>query len=170
MSWFTRGAKSERPERPSHDSSPEVPAIRPLDEVRDLTSSSENLTPLPLQLRAVHHVVVPIPAHGEEAARDFWTYVRGLREIDKPDHLAGSGVWFRGEHVEVHCPPVEHFEPVHDDPPAFLVDDAEYAGRQLREAGVRVQQASKSWPGLTRFVLHDPFGSRLRLVSRTAEE
>lgn len=169
MGWFTRGDKREGREGPAPTGAPEAPAatIPPLDEVRDLRSTAERLTPLPLHLRAVHHVIVPIPAHGEEAARDFWTYIMGLREVDKPGHLAGSGVWFRGEGVEVHCPPVEPFEPVHDDPPAFLVDDADYAARQLREAGVRVQIASKAWPGLARVVLSDPFGSRLRLVSRT---
>lgn len=135
-----------------------------------MSPATSHRVALPVEIEGFHHVVVSIPEGGEEAARDFWQTIMGLREIPKPRHLAGHGVWLRGEQIEVHCPPIDPFTPQVADPPAFLVPDVEYAVRQLVANGVPAVLAQKVWPGWVRATLSDPFGNRIRLVSPEPDE
>lgn len=42
-------------------------------------------------ITGIHHVQFAMPHGGEPHARKFWTGAMGLREVEKPAHLAVNG-------------------------------------------------------------------------------
>ena len=51
----------------------------------------------------IAHVQVGITAGGEDAARDFYGGLLGLRELPKPEELRDrGGVWFQCGMQEIH--------------------------------------------------------------------
>jgi catechol 2,3-dioxygenase-like lactoylglutathione lyase family enzyme len=115
----------------------------------------------------LHHVQLAVPAGGEQACRDFWGGVLGLRELDKPPVLAGrGGCWFAGGGLEVHLGVEPEFTPARKAHPGILV--AEFAGLtrladRLTAAGHAVRW-DDDFPGFHRFYTGDPFGNRLEFL------
>ena len=112
----------------------------------------------------IDHIQLALPAGQEQAARDFYTRLLGLREASKPPDLAAQGgVWFEGDHVKIHLGVDPEFRPARKAHPGLLVSHLEEMVRRLAEAGVDVI-ADELLPGYDRVYVHDPFGNRLELL------
>jgi catechol 2,3-dioxygenase-like lactoylglutathione lyase family enzyme len=113
----------------------------------------------------IAHVQLAIPPEGEDAARDFYGKLLGLRELPKPAVLQDrSGAWFQCGMQEIHCG-VE--EPIARSRrhPAFLVDNLNELKGVLETGGFPVE-ADRQLPGYRRFYATDPFGNRLEFLER----
>lgn len=117
------------------------------------------------------HVQVAITAGGEAAARRFYGEVLGLREVPKPDALAGrGGVWFACGAQQLHCGVEEAVAPSRRHP-ALLTDDLDAMRDRLEAAGFPIRTAAEL-PGYRRLYTEDPFRNRIELLQperQTAE-
>ncbi len=124
----------------------------------------------------LHHVQVPCPPGGEDAARRFWSDALGLVEVDKPEPLAGrGGVWFRAWSAdgvvtaEVHVGVEEPCVTPRRAHPALLVDDVDALdslAARLAAAGVAVDHRERAtFPGYLRWHTRDPHGTRVEVLA-----
>lgn len=105
-----------------------------------------------------------MPAGGEDEARRFYGSILGLREVVKPDALAGrGGCWFAGSGVAIHLAAESGFRPLAKAHPALLVGDLGAARQSLAAAGVAIEEDDSGLP-VRRCYIHDPFGNRIELV------
>ncbi len=112
----------------------------------------------------IDHVQLAAPAGCEIEARGFFGGVLGLREIHKPETLAGrGGVWFACGAQELHVGVESDFHPAHKAHPAFRVTDLDELRAQLEAAGVHAIVDDET-PGLRRIYAQDPFGNRLEFT------
>ena len=114
---------------------------------------------------AIHHAQITIPKGEEAAARGFYCGVLGLREIAKPDELAGrGGFWLEVGDRQVHVGTEDvngrQSSKAHV---AYLVDDLESARSKLSAAGIAVVEGIQI-PGYRRFEFRDPFGNRVEFM------
>jgi catechol 2,3-dioxygenase-like lactoylglutathione lyase family enzyme len=117
-----------------------------------------------MNILAIDHVQLAMPAGSELQARAFYGDVLGLREIPKPSALAArGGVWFGNETVQLHLGVEGDFRPARKAHPALLVDDLEALEGACRAAGFAPQPDSEL-PGYARFFVADPFGNRLEFL------
>ena len=114
----------------------------------------------------IDHVQLAMPHGGEEQARRFYMGVLGMREVEKPAHLAvGGGCWFEGGAAQVHLGVEEGHRPSRKAHPALLVEDLAGLTRTLEMAGVPFAQG-KPLAGYIRGDITDPFGNRIELMER----
>ena len=120
----------------------------------------------------IDHVQLTMPAGGEDAARDFYGVLLGLREVPKPGPLAGrGGCWFvgvdagGGPSFSLHLGAEGDFRPARKAHPALLVDDMDGLRATLDAAGATTVDDDAPI-GVRRFYALDPFGNRLELVDR----
>lgn len=116
-------------------------------------------------IKTIHHVQITIPAGSEKAAREFYCGVLGLKEISKPDSLAGrGGFWLevgdRQVHVGVEDEQHRGRSKAHV---AYLVDDLAVAKARLVETNVDMIDGIPI-PGFSRFEFRDPFGNRVEFL------
>ena len=118
-------------------------------------------------IASVHHVQVSIPAGSEPIAREFYCGVLGMREIAKPDALAGGGgFWAELNGFQIHFGTEDGIERERSKAHvAYLAADLEACRRTLEEMGVSVKDGI-AIPGFTRFEFRDPFGNRVELLQR----
>jgi catechol 2,3-dioxygenase-like lactoylglutathione lyase family enzyme len=110
------------------------------------------------------HVLISIPAGGEEAVRDFYGGLLGLTEVPKPAPLAvAGGCWLVGPGVALHFGVEAPFTPARKAHVALLVDDLAGLRSVLDAAGVTTFEDDRDI-GVRRFYAYDPFGNRLELV------
>ena len=111
----------------------------------------------------IDHVQLAIPPGGEAAARRFWGEVMGLREVPKPEPLAGrGGLWFEGG---IHLGIEDGMRPSTKMHPALVVADLDAVRARLVAAGSPWRDA-EPLPGVRRGHTADPFGNRIELVER----
>ena len=114
---------------------------------------------------AIHHAQVTIPKGAEDDARAFYCGVLGLKEIPKPEELAGrGGFWLEVGDRQLHI----GTEDVGDRAPskahvAYQVADLDQARERLTNAGVNVAEGIQI-PGMRRFEFRDPFGNRIEFL------
>ena len=109
------------------------------------------------------HVQVACPAGSEDALRDFYAGVLGMREKPKPPLLAArGGVWFRAGSCEIHCGVELDFVPARKAHPGITVSDVDLAAARIAAAG-RPVHWDDAVPGLRRFHTQDPVGNRIEL-------
>lgn len=112
----------------------------------------------------LHHVQVPCPAGGEEAARSFYRDALGIPEVEKPPVLAArGGCWFRGDSVEIHVGVEPEFEPARKAHPAFLVDAIDTVAQRVAALGFPVTWDG-DFPGYRRFYTADGNGNRVEVL------
>ncbi len=117
----------------------------------------------------IDHVQLAMPHGGEEQARRFYEGVLGMREIEKPAHLAVSGgCWFQGGAAHVHLGVEEGHRPSRKAHPALLVADLVTLTHRLEMAGVPFSPG-KPLAGYIRGDITDPFGNRIELMERVAD-
>ncbi|MFD3162578.1 VOC family protein [Herpetosiphon sp. NSE202] len=117
-----------------------------------------------MQLIALDHIQLAMPAEQEAQARWFYSTILGLDEVAKPAPLqARGGCWFRGSNIELHLGVEADFRPARKAHPAFRVADLAQARAELQAVGIAIVEDS-SLPHVRRFYAADPFGNRLEFV------
>jgi len=117
-----------------------------------------------MRIIGIDHVQLAMPAGQEAAAREFYSGVLGIPEVQKPATLAQrGGVWFEEDAVKVHLGVDPDFRPARKAHPALLVRGLQALAQRLRDAGVEVVD-DDLLPGRDRVYVTDPFGNRLELV------
>jgi catechol 2,3-dioxygenase-like lactoylglutathione lyase family enzyme len=116
----------------------------------------------------IDHVQLAMPEGEEQRAREFYSGLLGIPEIEKPATLAArGGVWFEDGQIKVHLGVDPQFRPATKAHPAFLVRDLRGMIDRLRAAGVSVTDDGLL-PGHNRVYVTDPFGNRLELMEPLA--
>ncbi|MDN4073617.1 VOC family protein [Fictibacillus terranigra] len=117
-----------------------------------------------LTIKGIHHVQVCIPPGGENTARDFYTHVLGLAEIEKPEGLKkNGGLWYQTGNQELHIGVDRSDSYKGKSHPAFEVAQLERVKQHLQANGITVNE-EKEIPGISRFSFRDPFGNRIELL------
>lgn len=120
-----------------------------------------------MQIEAIEHIQLAMPAGQEDAARKFYSGLLGIPEVPKPPELAKrGGAWFESGQVKVHLGIDPDFRPARKAHPGLLVRDLSLLVRKLREAGVAVVEA-EPLPGGAHVYIADPFGNRIELMEPT---
>ena len=121
--------------------------------------------------KRIDHVQITIPKGSEDEAREFYSDLLGLEEIEKPDSLkASGGVWFKIPGAELHLgvenpsltlpegegkPSKRH--------PAFEIKNLNAVKKHLIENNVKIKEEIPI-SGRKRFSFYDPFGNRIELL------
>ena len=136
-----------------------------------------------VEFKRIDHVQLVIPKGAENKARDFYSGMLGLEEIEKPDSLKSTGgVWLKIAGVELHLgidpsqtysggmlfqtgasdfkKDSDSFKKEH---PAFVIENLEEVKKYLNQSGVWIKEEVPI-PGRKRFSFFDPFGNRIELV------
>jgi len=114
------------------------------------------------------HIHVCVPIERLEEARQFYTDIIGLREIERPNHLfSNAGYWFDIGNIQFHIG-VEPALPRSIRHTAFEVADIAAARALLVKNNVEILE-EPVLPGRTRFAFIDPFGNRMELLQKTAK-
>ena len=122
------------------------------------------LTP-DLQVIAVHHVQLAMPAGGEAQARAFYCDILGVPERPKPESLkSNGGCWFEQGSVRIHLGIEDDFRPARKAHPALQVSQLNPLRDKLENAGYAIAEADKI-DGLSRFFVDDPFGNRVEIIA-----
>lgn len=118
-----------------------------------------------MSLLAIHHVQIAIPVGGEEEARAFYCGILGLREVPKPEALAGrGGFWLEIGGRQVHVGTEDGIDrSASKTHVAYLVDDVAAWRSRLAAAGIRPLDGIPI-PGYDRFEFRDPFGNRVEFL------
>jgi catechol 2,3-dioxygenase-like lactoylglutathione lyase family enzyme len=121
---------------------------------------------LKIRIKRLDHVQLCIPIGEEEKAREFYTRVLGLEEIEKPDALKpNGGLWFRMADIQLHIG-TEDVQGKSKRHPAFEVEDLEGIRKYLRGHNVQTKDETIV-PGMNRFSFFDPFGNRIEFMEKT---
>jgi catechol 2,3-dioxygenase-like lactoylglutathione lyase family enzyme len=116
-----------------------------------------------VSITGIDHVQVAAPRGCEQAARDFYSGLLGLEEIEKPEPLrARGGAWFRAGAQQLHVGVEEPFAPARKAHPGLLAADLDDLQARLVAAGCNVQN-DDALADARRFYVHDPFGNRLEV-------
>ncbi len=116
------------------------------------------------QILAIDHVQIAAPRGCELAARQFYGFVLGLDEIEKPVALrARGGCWFRCGSQQLHVGVERDFQPARKAHPAFRVTNLDALRERLRSHQVKVVD-DDGLPGVRRFYAEDPWGNRLEFL------
>ena len=118
-----------------------------------------------MTIKGVHHAQITIPYGTEEQGRQFYCYLLGLPEIEKPDSLKGrGGFWLQVGDRQVHVGTEGGIErqatKAHL---AYQVSDLTHWQKRLQENGFEVLDGVPI-PGYVRFETRDPFGNRLEFI------
>ena len=113
----------------------------------------------------LHHAQITIPKGNEEAGKDFYCKVLGLKEISKPSALQGrGGFWLQVGSQEVHVGTEDGFNrrttKAHL---AYEVEDISYWRNVLMENEIEILD-SVPIPNYERFEFRDPFGNRVEMI------
>ena len=117
------------------------------------------------EIVGLDHVQLAAPPGCEEAARQFYGELLGLREVEKPATLAGrGGVWFALGAQQLHVGVDDAHRPALKAHPALAVRDVEVLAERFEAAGVPVSR-DPTPPGVSRFYVADPWGNRIEFVA-----
>ena len=116
-------------------------------------------------IKAVHHAQISIPVGAEDNAREFYCGVLGLREIPKPDSLAGrGGFWLELDEFQIHFGAEDGIDRSKSKAHiAYLVDDLENWRQKLIANDCTIIDGIPI-PGYQRFEFRDPFGNRVEFL------
>lgn len=118
-----------------------------------------------IHFKRLNHVQLCVPFGEEERAREFYTRVLGLAEIEKPEVLKpNGGFWLQVADIQLHIG-VEEAQGKSKRHPAFEVEGLEQIRAHLQAHQVRTKD-EPSIPGVTRFSFFDPFGNRIELMEK----
>jgi ubiquinone/menaquinone biosynthesis C-methylase UbiE/catechol 2,3-dioxygenase-like lactoylglutathione lyase family enzyme len=116
--------------------------------------------------KGLDHIQLCIPFGQEEATREFWSNVIGLKEITKPTSLiANGGLWFEIGDIQLHIGVEEKSVSISKRHPAFEVAELDKVRSYLEEKGIKTQN-EKPIPGVRRFSFYDPFQNRIELLEK----
>jgi catechol 2,3-dioxygenase-like lactoylglutathione lyase family enzyme len=116
------------------------------------------------EIRKIDHIQLAAPKGCEETAREFFSGILGLIEVEKPEELKKrGGAWFEFGSFQLHIGVEEPFLPAKKAHPAFVVENIEELKAHLSIKGVTYSE-DELLPGASRIHLHDPFGNRLEIL------
>jgi catechol 2,3-dioxygenase-like lactoylglutathione lyase family enzyme len=119
-----------------------------------------------MPILSLDHVQLAIPVGGEDRAREFYSGILGLSEIEKPSALAGrNSIWFAAGPVNLHLGVEPEFHPAKRAHPALVVEGLDEILLSCERAGLPTRLAA-SFRGFRRVHVFDPFGNRLELMER----
>lgn len=117
-----------------------------------------------MKLLRIEHVQLAMPPGGETDARNFFAGVLRMREIAKPDALAGrGGCWFCMGDVQIHLGVDPDFRPARKAHPAFVVEGLAGLLARCADSGFTIATDVQVGP-YTRAFVFDPFGNRIELM------
>ena len=117
-----------------------------------------------MPVRHIDHILIAMPAGGEQEGRAFYGGILGMSEKAKPPVLAArGGCWFTIGALEVHLGVEENFVPARKAHPAFIVDDLAGMVEKAVKSGYTVT-ADEPLEGCDRRHVNDPFGNRIELI------
>ena len=119
-------------------------------------------------IKAVHHTQISIPVGAEDQAREFYCSVLGLKEIPKPDSLAGrGGFWLDLDGFQIHFGSEDGIDRAKSKAHvAYLVSDLDGWRSKLAATGCEIINGIPI-PGYNRFEFRDPFGNRVEFLQQT---
>ena len=118
-----------------------------------------------MDIQRMNHVQITVPKGAEAAARAFYCDVLGLREIAKPESLAGrGGLWLAIGDQQIHIGTEDGFDRLTTKAHiAYEVADVAYWRERVEGNGL-VMADSVPIPGFERFETRDPFGNRIEFI------
>ena len=117
-----------------------------------------------MRVLGIDHVQMAMPKGSEDRARGFYGEVLGMKEIPKPQALAGrGGCWFAAGAAQVHLGVEEDFRPAKKAHAALVVEGLNEILERCRAAGLPTKPDGKL-DGRRRVHVYDPFGNRLELM------
>lgn len=119
------------------------------------------------RVERIDHIQIAAPVGCEDAAREFYGSVLGMKEIEKPPILrARGGCWFECGSQQVHIGVERNFQPAKKAHPAFAVFHLDELRETLKARGAPVIE-DDNLPGTPRFYAEDPWGNRIEFVEIT---
>ncbi|MBM7659550.1 catechol 2,3-dioxygenase-like lactoylglutathione lyase family enzyme [Bacillus mesophilus] len=120
-----------------------------------------------ININKLDHVQICIPFDHEDQARDFYSRILGLQEIEKPDSLkSNGGLWYKIGDIELHIGAEEMGSYKSKRHPAFQVEELQEVRSYLEISGISTFD-EKPIPLVERFSFYDPFGNRIEFLQRT---
>ena len=122
-----------------------------------------------MPILSIDHVQIAIPVASESQARAFYSGILGFTEIEKPPQMAErKSIWFVAGAVDLHLGIEPDFTPAKRAHPAFIVEGLDAIVAACDRAGITTKPDT-SFNGFRRVHVVDPFGNRLELMERSAE-
>jgi catechol 2,3-dioxygenase-like lactoylglutathione lyase family enzyme len=117
----------------------------------------------------IDHVQLAMPPGEEERARNFYSGILGMTEIEKPGSLkVRGGAWFGSGITQVHLGVDPDFKAAKKAHPALRCRDYAALIETLANAGVEIRPDSLPLPdGSQHAYIDDPFGNRIELIEET---
>ncbi len=115
-------------------------------------------------ITSLHHVNVTVPAELEDAAKEFYGSVLGLKQIPKPATSRQSGAWYQIGNTQLHLSVAEEEQALSSRHVCFTVSDLAEAEQRFREAGVEIIVDPRPNKDSPRFYVRDPGGNQLEIV------
>lgn len=116
---------------------------------------------------AIDHVNVVVPKDLEQAAKNFYGSVLGLREIPKPLELrANGGAWYQLGAVQLHLSVKADDIKVKKGHVCYTVSDVAFAEERLSAAEVEIIPDDQPVAGEPRFYVRDPGGNLIEIAQR----
>ena len=113
------------------------------------------------------HIHICVPTERLEEAKQFYTNIIGLQQIERPNHLfSTSGYWFNIGDIQLHIG-VEPALAQSIRHTAIEVRDIAHAREHLDKYHVEIVEEPVI-PGRLRFAFIDPFGNRMELLQMIA--
>ncbi len=121
-----------------------------------------------MKISRINHVQITVPKGAEDQARAFYCGVLGLREIAKPESLAGrGGFWLEIGDQQIHVGTEDGFDRLTTKAHiAYEVDNVAEWQQRLEQNGAQIGD-SVPIPGYERFETRDPFGNRIEFIQPT---
>ncbi len=119
-----------------------------------------------ITIKRLDHVQICIPSNHEDLAREFYTELLGLTEIEKPDSLKSKGgLWYRVGDIELHIgvEDIDNFKSKRH--PAFEITCLIEAREYLEENQINTFDENPI-SNVDRFTFYDPFGNRIEFLER----
>ena len=117
-----------------------------------------------MRVLGIDHVQLAMPKGSEDRARGFYGEVLGMKEIPKPQALAGrGGCWFAAGAAQLHLGAEDDFRPAKKAHPALLVEGLDQIVAKCQAAGLPTKP-DVQMDGRRRAHVFDPFGNRLELL------
>ena len=119
-----------------------------------------------IKFKKLDHVQICIPHGMEEKARNFYSELLGLQEIEKPDALKpNGGMWYEIADIQLHIGTEEMANHKSKRHPAFEVENLKVVVNYLESRGVKLKDDIPI-PNVNRISIFDPFGNRIELLER----
>jgi len=117
-----------------------------------------------MSVLGLDHVQLAMPTGGEGRARGFYGDVLGMKEIPKPEALAGrGGCWFSSGTAQIHLGVEEDFRPAKKAHPGLVVEGMNEILARCEKAGLAAKPDAEI-DERRRVHVFDPFGNRLELI------